>query len=315
MRPQLNWIERLTTDQKVVGSIPAGRAIFYVNGTQHSLVVHLIWDQGVAGSNPVVPTNLLTNGWIAQLARASGSYPEGREFESHSSHHLSWTLSSVGQSIRLITGGSQVRVLQGPPEKKETWRNTQVVEGSGLENRQVVKAAPGFESQFLRHQKDIAGWSSLVARRAHNPKVVGSNPSPATKWSGSSVGQNAALSRRRSRVRAPSRPPFVLVPQLSRQSRGLKILVSLVRFRPEPPFLSKTIHYMAGQLSWLEQSVHTRWVGGSNPFPATIKFNSGEYHFLFYLDPQLSWLELSAHNRSVEGSSPSGSTKMYVTSL
>ena len=30
---------------------------------------------------------------------------------------------------------------------------------------------------------NIAGWSSLVARWAHNPKVVGSNPSPATKWS------------------------------------------------------------------------------------------------------------------------------------
>jgi hypothetical protein len=27
----------------------------------------------------------------------------------------------------------------------------------------------------------FAGWSSLVARRAHNPKVVGSNPTPATK--------------------------------------------------------------------------------------------------------------------------------------
>ena len=27
---------------------------------------------------------------------------------------------------------------------------------------------------------DIAGWSSLVARRAHNPEVVGSNPAPAT---------------------------------------------------------------------------------------------------------------------------------------
>ena len=26
-----------------------------------------------------------------------------------------------------------------------------------------------------------AGWSSLVARRAHNPKAVGSNPAPATK--------------------------------------------------------------------------------------------------------------------------------------
>ena len=28
----------------------------------------------------------------------------------------------------------------------------------------------------------IAGWSSLVARRAHNPKVIGSNPIPAV-WS------------------------------------------------------------------------------------------------------------------------------------
>ena len=31
-------------------------------------------------------------------------------------------------------------------------------------------------------QKFIAGWSSLVARRAHNPKVIGSNPIPATKY-------------------------------------------------------------------------------------------------------------------------------------
>ena len=29
-----------------------------------------------------------------------------------------------------------------------------------------------------RHQ--IAGWSSLEARRAHNPEVVGSNPTPAS---------------------------------------------------------------------------------------------------------------------------------------
>ena len=54
-----------------------------------------------------------------------------------------------------------------------------LVEGTGLENREVVQAAQGFESLFLRHY-NIAGWSSSVARRAHNPKVVGSNPSPAT---------------------------------------------------------------------------------------------------------------------------------------
>ena len=58
------------------------------------------------------------------------------------------------------------------------------VEGTGLENQQVVKAALGFESLFLRHLiLLIAGWSSSVARRAHNPKVVGSNPSPATNGS------------------------------------------------------------------------------------------------------------------------------------
>ncbi len=35
--------------------------------------------------------------------------------------------------------------------------------------------------KFNRIATVTAGWSSLVARRAHNPKVVGSNPAPATK--------------------------------------------------------------------------------------------------------------------------------------
>jgi hypothetical protein len=38
-----------------------------------------------------------------------------------------------------------------------------------------------------------ARWSSLVARRAHNPKVVGSNPTRATKNKGSGVGTSRAL--------------------------------------------------------------------------------------------------------------------------
>ena len=41
-----------------------------------------------------------------------------------------------------------------------------------------------FSGIFLKRktypiQYNIAGWSSLEARRAHNPKVVGSNPAPA----------------------------------------------------------------------------------------------------------------------------------------
>ena len=83
-----------------------------------------------------------------------------------------------------------------------------LVEGTGLENREVVRAAQGFESLFLRHY-NIAGWSSLVARWAHNPKVVGSNPAPATMVPWCS-GYHVCLSRRRSRVQTPSEPPFFL---------------------------------------------------------------------------------------------------------
>ena len=53
----------------------------------------------------------------------------------------------------------------------------------------------------------IAGWSSSVARWAHNPEVVGSNPSPATMVPWCS-GYHVCLSRKRSRVQLPSEPPF-----------------------------------------------------------------------------------------------------------
>ena len=59
-----------------------------------------------------------------------------------------------------------------------------LVEGTGLENREVGDGAgvriPLSPPLIIYN---IAGWSSLVARWAHNPKVVGSNPAPATIWS------------------------------------------------------------------------------------------------------------------------------------
>ena len=33
---------------------------------------------------------------------------------------------------------------------------------------------------IIIQKQSIAGWSSLEARRAHNPEVIGSNPVPAT---------------------------------------------------------------------------------------------------------------------------------------
>ena len=63
---------------------------------------------------------------------------------------------------------------------------------SRFARRRIVESRPQFKktlayreepqySYFLHARSaPIAGWSSLVARRAHNPKVVGSNPAPAT---------------------------------------------------------------------------------------------------------------------------------------
>ena len=47
-------------------------------------------------------------------------------------------------------------------------------------NQQVIGSSPiiGFIMKMIE-LNIIAGWSSLEARRAHNPKVVGSNPAPA----------------------------------------------------------------------------------------------------------------------------------------
>ena len=87
-----------------------------------------------------------------------------------------------GLRHRLFTAVTRVRIpyglfLEDYPSPAE---------GNGLENRQACKSVRGFESHILLNIN--AGWSSSVARRAHNPKVVGSNPAPAI-WLGSSVGR------------------------------------------------------------------------------------------------------------------------------
>ena len=85
-----------------------------------------------------------------------------------------------------------------------------LAEGTGLENQQRINVLRGFESLNLRHllknliSRDGAVWQlvGLITRRSLVQILL-----PQPKWSGSSAGQNAALSRRRSRVRVPSRPP------------------------------------------------------------------------------------------------------------
>ena len=121
---------------------------------------------------------------VAQLGRVLDLGSRCHRFEScHPDHLLSygavWRGSLVGQSDRFIPGRSWVRVPPSLPllDPQLSWselpahnrvvegsspsgstnflktkkcRSTQVAEGSGLENRQVMQVAPGFESQLLR---------------------------------------------------------------------------------------------------------------------------------------------------------------------
>ena len=96
-------------------------------------------------------------------------------------------------------------------------------------------------------------------------------------WLGSSVGQSASLSRQRSWVRAPSESPTDMPLQLSWQSRGLKIPVSLVRFRPEAPHSADLAHLVERHLAKVE-------VAGSSPVIRSKKSGHASVRiFTFYL--------------------------------
>ena len=96
-------------------------------------------------------------------------------------------------------------------------------------------------------KKNIGSIAQLGEHLPYKQRVIGSSPIVPTIRPGSSVGQNASLSRQRSGVRVPFGSPISaanlvaeqlpcgLPLQLSWQSRGLKIPVSLVRFRSEAP--------------------------------------------------------------------------------
>ena len=106
----------------------------------------LIW---VVTSFDVMMYNLIIWG-LSSAGRASALQAEGHRFEPYRSHLYSRKLLSadVAQLAEQL-----------------------------ICNQQVIGSSPiiGFSNKI----NIIAGWSSLEARRAHNPKVVGSNPAPA----------------------------------------------------------------------------------------------------------------------------------------
>ena len=154
-RPQLNWIERQTTDLKVAGSIPTGRAIKlsifrdvaqlgsasglgpegrrfeschldHLNGVLAQLVEHLLCTQGVRSSNLLSSTIYIIYQLINFNRRCSPVGQSDRFIPDRSRVRIpppppNLLLLTIldpqrnGQSSRLITGWLQVRILQGPP--------------------------------------------------------------------------------------------------------------------------------------------------------------------------------------------------------
>jgi hypothetical protein len=71
---------------------------------------------------------------------------------------------------------------------------------------QSEKAEQGLGDAGAKREKLNAGWSSPVARQAHNLKVVGSNPTPAT------IASSAAWPESRVADLAHRKQPFLIPP-------------------------------------------------------------------------------------------------------
>ncbi|VXB59333.1 hypothetical protein PSEUDO8O_170001 [Pseudomonas sp. 8O] len=107
-----------------------------------------------------------------------------------------------------------------------------------------IKRKKPIDNTLSLSRMAAAGWSSLVARRAHNPKVVGSNPAPATTF----------------RKGHSNEWPFCLPGRL---------VFSIKRKKPIDNTLSLSRMAAAGWSSLVARRAHNPKVVGSNPAPAT----------------------------------------------
>ena len=84
--------------------------------------------------------------------------------------------NNVEQALRVLKENFKETVFK-VIKLKNTYEKPSEKKESLQENIKRVKKLNKLKNKF----EYTAGWSSLVARQAHNLKVGGSNPSPATK--------------------------------------------------------------------------------------------------------------------------------------
>ena len=144
MAQWLSWLERRPVTAEVESS-----SLFWV----------VLWDLSSAG-------------------RASALQAEGHRFEPCRSHMDGFPSGQRGQTVNLLQVASVVRIHLHPLAERRCADVAQLAEQL-ICNQQVIGSSPIIGLTLLKRNFNIAGWSSLEARRAHNPKVVGSNPAPA----------------------------------------------------------------------------------------------------------------------------------------
>ena len=87
---------------------------YRISGRSAVWLAHLLWEQGVEGSNPFAPTSRNRCG-NSSAGRAMAFQAVGRGFESRFPLQYTGACSSVGQSNGLLSRGSRVRILPGAP--------------------------------------------------------------------------------------------------------------------------------------------------------------------------------------------------------
>ncbi len=112
-------------------------------------------------------------GPLAQLVRAPPCHGGGHRFKSVVGRY--GVLAQLGEHLpykQRVTGSSPVGPINYIFGRIPEWPK-------GADCKSVVTDFGG--SNPPPPILIIAGWSSLEARRAHNPEVIGSNPIPATR--------------------------------------------------------------------------------------------------------------------------------------
>jgi hypothetical protein len=107
----------------------------------------------------------------SSVGRAQPCQGWGRGFESR------FPLYEAESTLRLTMYGPD-----GPPPGESIGRrrrNSEAEPRLRLISYRPQARLVEYRSGSTESEAHVAGWSSLVARRAHNPEVVGSNPTPA----------------------------------------------------------------------------------------------------------------------------------------